>query len=210
MAIDLATFAAPKTTAILCMEMQRGVVGDLSPIPALVESLVKVGLVPSVAALLAAGRRAGVPVVFCTYERRADGRGTFINTPMAVRSSRVGGNHMVAGSPSAEVVPELGRAEIDLACPRAHGMSPFTGTSLDALLRSLGVTTVVAAGVSLNVGIMGMAIEAVGLGYRVVVPRDCVAGTPIEYGEAVLANALPVISTVTTGAALAEAWSRPS
>ncbi len=52
-------------------------------------------------------------------------------------------------------------------------MSPFTGTSLDTWLRSLGVETVVATGVSVNLGVLGLAIEAVNLGYRVVVP-----GTP--------------------------------
>ncbi len=64
----------------------------------------------------------------------------------------------------------------------------------------------IATGVSLNVGIVGLAIEAVNLGYHVVIPRDCVAGYPAEYGEAVLANTLSRLAHLTTSEALAEGW----
>ena len=40
------------------------------------------------------------------------------------------------------------------------------------------MTTVVATGVSVNLGVLGLAIEACNLGYQVVVPRDAVAGHP--------------------------------
>jgi nicotinamidase-related amidase len=66
---------------------------------------------------------------------------------------------------------------------------------------------VVATGVSVNLGVLGLAIEAVNLGYRVVIPRDAVAGIPDEYAEAVLRETLPLIATVTTVDAVLEAWS---
>jgi nicotinamidase-related amidase len=69
------------------------------------------------------------------------------------------------------------------------------------------VRTVVATGVSVNLGVLGLAIEAVNLGYRVVVPRDTVAGIPEEYAEAVLDNTFPLIATVTTVEDLLGAWS---
>ncbi len=56
----------------------------------------------------------------------------------------------------------------------------------------------VATGVSVNLGVLGLAIEAVNLGYRVVVPRDTVAGLPEEYADAVLDNTFPLITTLTT------------
>ena len=58
------------------------------------------------------------------------------------------------------------------------------GTDLDAILRNLGVTTIVAVGVSLNVAIPNLVMDAVNAGYRVVLPRDAVAGIPAEYGDA--------------------------
>ena len=37
-------------------------------------------------------------------------------------------------------------------------MTPFTSTSLDQILRNLGIRTVVATGVSVNLGVFGMAL----------------------------------------------------
>jgi biuret amidohydrolase len=103
----------------------------------------------------------------------------------------------------------LGPEPSDLVSTRLHGVSPFSGTSLDTWLRNLGVRTVVATGVSVNLGVLGLAIEAVNLGYRVVVPRDAVAGLTEAYADAVLDNTFPLISTVTTVDSLVEAWGRP-
>ena len=58
------------------------------------------------------------------------------------------------------------------------------GTDLDAILRNLGVTTIVAVGVSLNVAIPNLVMDAVNAAYRVVLPRDAVAGVPADYGTA--------------------------
>ena len=52
------------------------------------------------------------------------------------------------------------------------------GTDLDAILRNLGVTTIVAVGVSLNIAIPNLVMDAVNAAYRVVLPRDAVAGLP--------------------------------
>ncbi|HEY5098172.1 MAG TPA: isochorismatase family protein, partial [Acidimicrobiales bacterium] len=101
---------------------------------------------------------------------------------------------------------ELGPEPGDLVSNRLHGVSPFTGTALHAWLRNLGVETVVATGVSVNLGVLGLAIEAVNLGYRVVVPRDTVAGIPAAYAEALLDNTFPLITTLTTVDELVTAW----
>jgi nicotinamidase-related amidase len=85
-------------------------------------------------------------------------------------------------------------------------MTPFTGTSLDVTLRALGVHTVVATGVSVNIGVFGMTVEALGLGYRVVIPMDCVAGLPADYATAVLQHSLAPIAELTDSAALVTAW----
>ncbi|HEY5842912.1 MAG TPA: isochorismatase family protein, partial [Mycobacterium sp.] len=79
-------------------------------------------------------------------------------------------------------------------------------TDLDPILRNLGVTTIVAVGVSLNVAIPNLVMDAVNAGYRVVLPRDAVAGIPAEYGDAVIDNTLALLATVTTTDDLIEAW----
>ena len=76
---------------------------------------------------------------------------------------------------------------------------------LDAVLRNLGVQTIVAVGVSLNVAIPNLVMDAVNAGYRVVLPRDAVAGIPTEYGAAVITNTLALLATVTSTDALIDA-----
>ena len=69
-----------------------------------------------------------------------------------------------------------------------------------------GVTTIVAVGVSLNVAIPNLVMDAVNKGYRVVLPRDAVAGYPAEYGTAVIENSLSLLATVTTTDELLATW----
>jgi len=85
---------------------------------------------------------------------------------------------------------------------------PDGGTDLDPVLRNLGVTTIVATGVSLNVAIPDLVMDAVNAGYEVVLPRDAVAGVPADYAAALIDNTLALLATVTTTDASIEAWSR--
>jgi nicotinamidase-related amidase len=80
------------------------------------------------------------------------------------------------------------------------------GTDLDAVLRNLGVSTIVVVGVSLNIAIPNVVMDAVNAAYRVVVPRDAVAGIPTEYGAAMIANTLSLLATITTTDDLLQAW----
>jgi nicotinamidase-related amidase len=86
-------------------------------------------------------------------------------------------------------------------------MTPFTSTSLDQILRNLGVTTVVATGNSVNIGVLGLVMVAVDLGYQVVVVRDAVAGVPKAYADAVLDNTIALLATIVTTDELLAAWS---
>ena len=88
-----------------------------------------------------------------------------------------------------------------------HGLSPFTGTSLDVTLHNLGVTTVIATGFSINIGIFGLLLEAVNLGYSAVLPTDCVGGIPQDYAQAVVDNSLALLATRTTADDLIALWS---
>jgi nicotinamidase-related amidase len=191
--------------AVLVMELQRGVVGDLACIPALATAVAEAGVITNTARLLRAARAAGVRVIHCTAAFRRDRVGSPGNVPL-VNQLLLNPEHLVIGSPHVQVCPELGPEPQDLEVQRLHGMSPFTGTELDAFLRSEGVKTVIATGVSLNVGIPGLVIEAINHCYRVVVPGDCVAGWPRDYGKLVLENSIALLAAVTTADEIAKAW----
>ncbi|MGP3918688.1 isochorismatase family cysteine hydrolase [Nonomuraea sp. 10N515B] len=191
--------------AVLVMEMQRGVVGDLTKFPDLVAACERHDVVANTARLLHTARAAGLPVIHCTAAFRPDRAGSHTANCPFIISLLKDPDHMLEGTAAVEVLPEL-REPGDLESRRHHGFSPFTGTPLDMTLRSLGVSSVVAAGVSLNLGIPGLALEAVNLGYRVTVVTDAVAGIPEEYARAVLRNTISLLATRATAADLIETW----
>lgn len=188
------------------MELQRGVVGDLASMPALSEAAQEVGLLASVARIVPAARSAGVPIVHARVHWASDRRGTPLNTPLVAALARDQAQ-MLTGTPAVDPIEQLGDTTGDLVSWRRHGLTPFVGTDLDPLLRSLGTTTVVAIGVSLNVGIAGLCLNAADLGYRVVVPTDAVVGVPERYGHDVLANTVSMVATLSTVEALIDSWS---
>jgi nicotinamidase-related amidase len=207
MPIDLRELLAPEHTAVLTMEMQRGVIGDLAALPELAGEVAALDVIGQTSRLAASARAHGARVVHCTAHFRADRAGSSLNAPMLAALSR-SPNHLLAGSPEAAVVPELGPDEADLVSSRNHGVSPFGGTSLDVTLRSLGVATVVATGVSVNLGVLGLAIEAVNLDYRVVVATDAVCGYPRDYAEAAMRHSLALVATRATVDEIIASWER--
>jgi len=206
MPVTLVELVGGGRSAVLTMEIQRGVVGDLSSFPELAAAARDAGVIANTARLLAAARAASVPVVHCTAGFRSDRRGSAPNAPLISAMLRRP-EHLVDGTPAVQLVPELGPDPGDLVSHRAHGVSPFLGTSLDPTLRALGVSTVVATGVSLNLGIVGLAVEAVNLGYRVVVVRDAVCGVPADYADAVLRHTLTLVAMSATADEVAVAFS---
>ena len=198
----------PERTAVVTMELQRGVVGDVATLPDLVEAAEAADVLEACGRLVAGARTAGIPVVHAQVEWAADRRGTPLNTPLAAALARNPGQ-MLTGTAAVEPIPELGDTSGDLRSVRRHGLTPFTGTDLDALLRSLGTTTVVAIGVSLNVGMLGLCLSAADLGYRVVVPTDATVGVPAEYGAQVLQHTLAPVATLTTVTELVQRWREP-
>jgi nicotinamidase-related amidase len=191
--------------AVVVMELQRGVVGDLACIPQLAQAVAEAGVIANTARLLRTARAAGVRVIHCTAAFRRDRVGSPGNIPM-VNALLRNPDHLVVGSPQVEVCPELGPEPGDLEVQRLHGMSPFAGTELDPFLRSVGASTVIATGVSLNVGITGLVIEALNHCYRVVVPTDCVAGWPLDYGKLVLEKTIAQLAALSTADEIASVW----
>jgi nicotinamidase-related amidase len=193
-------------------ECQGGVIGPGAALPDLAAAAAAVGMVDNIAALAKAARAAGVAVLHGVADRRPDGRGGNRNARLFMAMRKPG--RTVApddagplGASFSEVVPEIGVEESDIVVPRLHGLSPMADTGLDPILRNLGVTTIVGVGVSINVAMTNFAFDAVNAGYQFVLPRDAVAGVPAEYAEAVLANTLSLVATITTTDDLLAAWS---
>jgi len=202
MRVNLADIAAPAHTAIVTQECQGAVVGPDAGLALLAEEARREA-VPNIARLLPAARDAGVKIVHCLVQRRPDGLGGNHNAKIFSIGSGV---DIVPGSPGASLLPELGPGPTDVVLTRSHGIGPMGGTDLDATLRNLGVSTIVAVGVSVNIAITNLVMDAVNLAYRVVVPRDAVAGIPADYATAIVDNTLSLLATVTTTDDLIDVW----
>jgi nicotinamidase-related amidase len=189
----------PENTAVLTMELQNGVVGRDAMLPDLVDEVERTGMLDVVRRVCEGARAAGVRVVHCTHVARPDGAGATMNCRIFVLNERMRRERGFApteiGRRGAELVDGLEDPR-DIVVPRLTGMTPFTSTSLDQTLRNLGITTVVATGVALNLGVFGMALTALDLGYQVVLVRDAVAGVPPDYAQAVIDHSLSMIATV--------------
>ena len=200
----MATPAGPAAAevAVVCVECQNGVLGADSVLPQLAAD--SAGLVGSMRRLLDAARTYGARVVHATYEGSLGG-----GHPGTARLWRVLGPLTATwspGDPATQVIPEL-LAPADLVLPRHHGLFPTMDSELLPVLRGLGVSTVVLAGVSLNLALPITAGHLTQAGFRLVVPRDAVAGTPPEYGNQVLDNTIAVLGRITTIDDLVAEWS---
>jgi nicotinamidase-related amidase len=203
----LAELAAPGHTAIVTQECQGAVIGPHAGLALLAEEARRVAL-PNIVRLLPAARAAGVRVVHCLVQRRPDGLGSNHNAMIFAigRGPGDGQVDITPGTAGAAVLPELDPEPTDLVLSRWHGVGPMGGTDLDPVLRNLGVSTIVVVGVSLNIAIPNVVMDAVNAAYRVIVPRDAVAGIPAEYGEAIIANTLSLLATITTTDDLLGVW----
>jgi len=205
MPIDLVQLVDPAHTVLVTQECQNGVIGARPALPQLAE-IARREMVPNAALLTAAARAAGVPVVHCVAARRADGRGSNANARLFVGMLKTP-VPLAPGSEAVQVIPELGLDESDVVLTRLHGLGPMGGTDLDAVLRNMGATTIVGIGVSVNVGMLDFAFDAVNAGYQFVMPRDAVAGIPVDYADAVLDNTLSLVTTLCTTRQVLDAWS---
>jgi nicotinamidase-related amidase len=189
------------TVAVVCVECQNGVLGPESVLPVLAAD--SGGLIAALRRLLEAARERGVRVVHATYEGTLGGDPT--GTARLWRALGPATAGWAPGSAETRVVPEL-LAPTDLVLPRHHGLFPTLDSELLPVLKGLGVRTIVLAGVSLNLAVPITAGHATQAGFHLVVPRDAVGGTPVEYANQVLDNTIAVLGRLTTVDDLVAEW----
>lgn len=118
-------------------------------------------IVPKTAELLRGAREKGVPVIFCN-----DAHLKGIDHEL-----KLWGDHAIAGTEGAEVIPELELCEKDYVVPKRR-YSGFFHTDLDLLLKELGVDTVILTGLHAHMCVRHTAADAYQLGYGIVVAKD--------------------------------------
>lgn len=120
-------------------------------------------IVPKIRDFLDQARNVRLPVIYISDS----------HLPEADREFDLWPAHAVEGTWGAQVVEEIKPEEGDYHLLKRR-YSCFYATGLDALLRELGVGTVILTGLVTNICVQHTAADAFFRGYRVVVPRDCV------------------------------------
>jgi nicotinamidase-related amidase len=206
---DLRALVAPEHTVLLTQECQRGVIGEGSAWPALTEAARTSGMIRNVGLLVREGREAGVQILHAIAARREDGKAVSKNARL-FRAAERAPVKLTVGTWATELVEGIEGDPSDLVSIRLFGLSPITGTEVDALLRNVGCRTLIVVGVSSNVAVPATVLEAAGLGYETVVVRDAITGTPPEYTDVIIENTLSLVATIVTTDQLLEAWGRPA
>ncbi|OJW69132.1 MAG: isochorismatase [Sphingomonadales bacterium 63-6] len=204
-------------TAILVIDMQNdfchpdgwlaSIGVDVTPARAPIAPLVR--LLPEL-------REAGVPVLRVNWGNRSDllnispalhavydpeGRNVGLGSPLPSNGSPV----LEAGSWAAATVDELAPCGDDILVDK-YRMSGFWDTPLDSILRNLGVTTLLFAGVNVDQCVMCTLQDANFLGYDCILLDDCCATTSPEFCEqATLYNVRQCFGFVASSTALSAA-----
>lgn len=157
-------------TAILVIDM----VGDMFGHDELVRQ--RDSLVDAVNALTDAGREAGLPVVWIREEHAPD----LSDAPLEFRRKQI--YVAIAGTPGAELLPELDVAPSDRTLVKKR-YSAFFGTDLDDQLRRARIERLVLAGVNTHACVRTTAIDAYQHDYDLTIVRDCVASYDPEHHD---------------------------
>lgn len=208
MPIDISPYIDPDNTAVIVSECQESVLGPDSPLHTLKDVVAETHMLETLADFLTAARQHGIKVFHCTVERRDDGYGDPLNTPLTKMMAKHGGasGGMAPGSKGAQPVSLLTPLPEDIVMPRLHSITAFHETGLDHFLRNSGIKNIIFTGVSLNLAVFGGTIEAVNRGYHVVIPADCVAADSIPYSEMLFKHSLRNMAYITDSSTIAAIW----
>lgn len=162
-----------KKAAVLVIDFIKAYTTEGSPLyaPPVVDA------VRETTEILKYAREKRVPVIYTKvlYNKNGLDGGIFVQKVPVLRK-------MVEGEPLAEIVPELRPAEDDIIIIKQYA-SAFFGTSLAAMLTSLGIDTIIITGCSTSGCVRASAVDGMQYGFRVIVPRECVGDRRIEPHE---------------------------
>lgn len=166
------------TPALVVIDLQKGIVsGSIADI------------VPNAAALAKAFREHDLPVVLVNVTGRAPGR----------TDANGGGRTGTFAAGCADIIDELGPEPGDHLITKRR-RSAFHDTGLDTLLRDLGVTQIMLAGVSTSSGVESTARSAHDHGYHVVLATDAMADPDPRSHRHSLERIFPKLGETTTSA----------
>ena len=145
----------------------------------------------NVNAAISKARVKDIPVIFVRVGFSSDYREWPESSPLFGAAKKFGALQL--GTWATEIHESLNKTDADFLVTK-HRVSAFYATSLEAILRTLKVDTILLGGVATDIAIQSAAREAHDRDYRVVVLEDlCGAGSEDDH-----AQALRLLAKVTT------------
>lgn len=171
--------------AILVIDMQHDFIDEDAPISCPGGR----HLIPQLRKLLDYARNARIPIIYTQEAHRS----TKVDFGRELDYGET--LHCLEGSRGVQIIPELAPQASDHVLVKRR-YSGFFATDLDLLLKGLRASTLVITGVATDVCVRATAQDAMQHDYRVLVPRECVAGTRLDRHEAALENIAYVFGKV--------------
>lgn len=169
----------PKTTALVLIDLQHGIVAREAAPRSSAE------VVKKAAELVNAFRRGTGLIVFVHV---------LFNEVLQLPADQ----SFPRGTPSPnamEFVPELGVQPSDVVVEKRQ-WGAFYGTALDQLLRRRGIKTIVIGGIATNIGVESTSREAFDRGYQMVFAEDAMTSIGAEAHEFAVKNIFPLMGRV--------------
>jgi nicotinamidase-related amidase len=167
----------PTKTGLVLFDMLNDFVRPADPSRA--RHTAESGAIERSVEMVGAARTAGIAVFYANSTHRPDASDygpTIVDAninlePWPDGPKLMGNPPATEGTQGAQVIAELTPGPNDYIVLK-HRWSAFAGTSLDMLLRWLGIDTILLAGGSTDLGVLATAYAARDLGYHLVVLRD--------------------------------------
>lgn len=189
--------------ALLIQDMQNDVVSEGGAFAATgaPQHCAERNCIANIAALAAACRRRGIPVIHIHFVVEPGARGMTMNAPL-FRDLRDTGA-MVRGGWGARAADGVAPQEGDHVVEKCR-MSPWEGSRLETVLRANGVTTLINQGALTNMAVEHTARTGADRGYTIVMAEDATATMNADWQRAAFDYALQNVATLTDTAALLE------
>jgi ureidoacrylate peracid hydrolase len=166
-------------------------------------------MIPRIARIVEAARKSGVQVVYIQNTVLPDGLSDAPSDLMRRRKLGINTEVTIEGSWGHQIVDPLKPAAKEPVV-RKHRLSAFIGTTLDIMLRSKAIETVVVTGTATHGCVINTAYGAIAHNYYVVVVEDGVASWRKDLHDSALFLMRNTINYVVDSDQLITAWQNRS
>lgn len=168
-------------TALLIIDVQNGICMRRPGVEPYFYDTMSSGVIPNLVRLRAAARAAGSEVIYTVIESlTADGRDRCLDYKLT-------GFHFPRGSEEARMIPELSPDPDEIVLPKTSS-SAFNSTTLDYVLRNIGIDAVMVGGFQTDQCIDHTIRDGADRGYEMICVTDaCTTKTPERQRNALAA-----------------------